>query len=138
MSSHAAFATIAPQGAREGVAANRLLWIAAPVLLVLVVGRFFAEPIRRAVLIQTPRAVPVANVEAPGATAAADSFFVQRDSVTVLIGRDIPVGQFLDLSHMRNTRGIRDELRRQAGVADDEQILKAGKTLRLHLTVPAR
>ncbi|MFL5384011.1 MAG: hypothetical protein ACJ8GN_15930 [Longimicrobiaceae bacterium] len=138
MSSRAALATIAPEDAREGVAANRLLWIAAPVLLALVVGRFLAEPIRRVVLIQTPRAVPTANVEAPGATAAGDSFFVQRDSVTVLVSRDIPVGQFLDLNHMRNTRGIREELRRQAGVAEDQQILKAGKSLRLHLTVPAR
>jgi hypothetical protein len=138
MKSRAVFATIAPQGAREGVAASRLLWVAAPVLLALVVGRFLAEPIRRTALIQTPRAVPIAAVEAPGATAAGDSFFVQRDSVTVHVERDIKVGQFLDLNHMRNTRGIRDELRRQAGVADDEQILKAGKDLRLHLTVPAR
>ncbi|HEU4558475.1 MAG TPA: hypothetical protein VFS20_11530 [Longimicrobium sp.] len=123
---------------RDPLVGQRVLWLVALLLVVTIVGRFLAEPIRRAIFVETPRRVPVAPVEASGATAAADSFFVRRDQVVYVVPRDITVGEFLDLNHLRNTRGIRDELRAGAGVFEDPQILRTGKTLRFHLTVPAR
>ena len=132
--------TIQPISAetRESLTGQRVLWSALLLFVVLIVVRFLAEPIRRSVFVETPRAVPVASVDDPGATAAADSFFVRRDQVTLVVPHDIAVGEFLDLNHLRNTRGIREELRASAGVVEDAEIVKAGKTLHFHLTVPAR
>jgi len=140
MSSRIALATSRTVSAqpRDPLAGQRALWLFAFLFVIATVGRFLAEPIRRIIFVETPRKVPAAPVEAPGATAAADSFFVRRDQVVYVVPRDITVGEFLDLNHLRNTRGIRDELRAGAGVFEDPQILKAGKTLRFHLTVPAR
>jgi hypothetical protein len=101
-------------------------------------ARFLGGPIRRGVLIETPRVVPTATPEAVGARREGDLFFVLRDSVHVQLQRDIRVGEFLDLYHLRNTRGIRGALKAQQGVSNDADLLRAGMEIRLHLTVPTR
>ena len=107
------------------------------VLVAYVVVTFLAQPLRDSLMIETPRA-PAKAAEAPGARAESDRFLANRDTVVVRVPRAMSVGEFLDLYHLRNTRGIREALQRQAGVQGDAAILPADKELRLHLTVPYR
>jgi hypothetical protein len=106
-------------------------------ILAYVVGAFLAIPFRDALMIETPRA-PEAASKAPGARAESDRFLSNRDTVVVRVPRAMSVGEFLDVYHLRNTRGIREALQRQAGVHDDTGLLSKDKELRLHLTVPYR
>lgn len=132
----------ADEGARHRIISDPAAWkvllpLGAAVGAILLV-RLLGEPIRRSVLIETPRAVPTEVREPADTREEGDRFLTQRDSVYVQLGRDISVGEFLDLYHLRNTRDIRAALKRQANVSNDSELLKKGTELRLHLTVPSR
>lgn len=109
----------------------------AGILVAYVAAVFLALPVRDAWMIETPRP-PARAAEAPGAREESDRFLANRDTVVLRVPRAMSVGEFLDLYHLRNTRGIREALKRQAGVQGDAAMLPKDRELRLHLTVPYR
>jgi hypothetical protein len=90
--------------------------------------RFGAVPLRRTLMID----------EAPEARHESVRFFAQRDSVLITAPADMSVGELIRLYHLRNTRGVREAIQAQLGVANDADPVAKGTTIRLHLTVPSR
>lgn len=93
------------------------------------------EPLRRAAILHLDDAPPSRPVPLSDATPAAATFFLERDSVTVVVPWDMSVRELLGLYHLDNNVSARDALETQLGVARGDDRVREGQVFSFVLTV---
>ena len=133
-------------GAREpaaetprGPGALRLGGLGLAVLLGVVtalgVAALLGEGFREAVLIEVETSPVGAEPTYSDAPREAARFFADRDTVSVVVPRDMTVADFLALYHLENNRAAADALRDQLGAAAPGDLLREGDRVTLPLTL---
>lgn len=107
-----------------------LLALAVPGLAALL-----GEGFREAVLVEVevdPASSEPAWSDAPMEAAR---FFAERDTLTVVVPRDMTLARFLALHHLETHSGAREAIREQLGLSESSDLLREGDRVTLPLTL---
>lgn len=107
-----------------------LLALAVPGLAALL-----GEGFREAVLVEVEVDPTASEPTWSDAPMEAARFFAQRDTLTVVVPRDMTLARFLALHHLETHTGAREAIREQLGLTEPSDLLREGDRVTLPLTL---
>lgn len=107
-----------------------LLGLAVPGLAALL-----GEDFREAVLVEVETDPGPSEPAWSDAPMEAARFFSERDTMTVVVPRDMTLARFLALHHLETHTGAREAIREQLGLSEPSDLLREGDRVTLPLTL---
>lgn len=118
--------------------ATLFLGSATAVLVAAVVSGLAAllgEPVRRAAILSLDESPPTEALRLADDSPEAAAFFMERDSVEVVVPWDMTVAELLALYHLDNNASARAALEADLGVTESEDLVHEGDAFSFVLTV---
>ena len=98
------------------------------------VAALLGEPVRRAAILSLDDAPPNEPLRLSDASPEAAAFFLERDSVEVIVPWDMTVSELLALYHLDNNASARKALEEQLGATEGTDPVRQGDAFSFVLT----